>query len=348
MTSGQPIRVGVIGAGANTRLRHIPGLQAIDGVEVVAVCNRSEESGRAVADQFGIGRVETDPEAIFADAAIDAVSIGTWPYRHREYTVRALEAGKHVLCEARMAMDATEAREMLNASKAHPDLVAQIVPAPFDLKSWRTVQRLVREDLLGEIREVHVTLLNGSSLNAEAPLHWRERTDYSGMNTMMSGILIEVVSRWLGPTRRVLADARTFIDSRIDAQTGQATGIDVPDSLGVLAELENGARASYRVSTVLHAAPQQNGISVYGSKGTLHWLIGDRMSFANLGEEAAPLAPDPGTEGEWRVEQDFVDSIREGAPVVLTNFEDGLHYMRVTEAIYRSRTEGRAVDLSEV
>src|SRR5690606_16891917 len=158
----------------------------------------------------------------------------------------------------------------------------------------------------------------------------------------------EVVSRWLGPTRRVLADARTFVDSRIDPQTGQAATIDVPDSLGVLAELENGARASYRISTVLHAPPQQNGISVYGSKGTLHWLMGDRMSFARLGEDPAPLAPDAGTEGEWRVEQDFVDSIRDGAPVVLTNFEDGLHYMRVTEAIYRSRTEGRAVDLSEV
>ena len=81
--SEQPIRIGLIGAGANTRLHHIPGFQAIDGVELVAVCNRSEESGRRVAEEFGIARVVIDPEAIFADATIDAVCIGTWPYRHQ-------------------------------------------------------------------------------------------------------------------------------------------------------------------------------------------------------------------------------------------------------------------------
>ena len=121
----QTIRVGLIGAGANTRLRHIPGLQAIEGVEVVAVCNRSIESGHSVADAFGIEHVTLDPDDLFNDESIDAISIGTWPYVHRDFTVRALEAGKHVLCEARMAMDAGEAREMLAASQAHPELVAQ-------------------------------------------------------------------------------------------------------------------------------------------------------------------------------------------------------------------------------
>ena len=173
------LRIGLIGAGANTRLLHIPGFQAIPDVELAAVCNRSPESGHRVADQFGIGRVETDPEALFRDPDIDAICIGTWPYRHREYVVRALEAGKHVLTEARMAMNAAEAREMLEASRRHPDLVAQIVPGPYDLKSWRTVQRLVRDGSLGAIREVHVSLLNGGAIDPSAPLNWREQQVYS-------------------------------------------------------------------------------------------------------------------------------------------------------------------------
>ena len=121
--AGEILRIGFVGAGANTTLHHIPGLQAIDGVELIAVCNRSEESGRRVADQFGIARVETDPQAIFDADDIDAVCIGTWPYRHREYAVHALEAGKHVLSEARMAMNAAEAREMLATAQLHPELV---------------------------------------------------------------------------------------------------------------------------------------------------------------------------------------------------------------------------------
>ncbi len=344
----QPIRVGIIGAGANTRSRHLPGLQAIEGVQVVAVCNRSEASGRKVADEFGIERVTTDPEAILSSRDVDAVVVGTWPYRHREFVVRALDAGKHVLTEARMAMDATEAREMLAAARRRPDLVAQIVPAPLDLRSWRTARRLITDGTLGQVREAHVNILTAGSLNPATPLHWRERRDYSGTNTMTMGLYIEAVHRWLGPTTRVLADGAIWVTERIDPETGQPHAIDVPDSLGVLAVMESGARVDYRVSAVTHAPAGANGISVYGSKGTLHWQAGDRMTLAPAGGEPQPIEPDLGTAGEWRVEADFIDSIRLGTPVTLTNFEDGLLYMRVTEAITRSRLAGRAVDIAEV
>ena len=345
------LRIGMIGAGANTRLRHLPGFRAIDGVEVVAVCNRTEQSGHRVADEFGIDRVETDPEALFRSPDIDAICIGTWPDRHREFVVRALEAGKHVLTEARMATDATAAREMLAASRAHAGLVAQIVPGPYDLTSYRTVQRLVADGSLGAIREVHVSALSGTALNLEAPLHWREQRRFSGTNVMTFGIFVEIVTRWLGPTRRVLADGAVFVTSRVDPDNGARRAIDVPDSLGVFATLEGGARVTYRFGTTLHAAPAgpgSNGISVYGERGTLHWQAGETMQFARLGEEPRALEPDAGTARDWHVEADFVDSIRTGAPVLLTNFEDGLHYMRVTEAVDRSRASGRAVAIDEV
>ncbi|MCK9495939.1 MAG: Gfo/Idh/MocA family oxidoreductase [Dehalococcoidia bacterium] len=343
-----PIRVGVIGAGGNTRSRHIPGLQAIEGVEVVVVCNRSEESGQRVADEFGISRVVTDPREVLDAADVDAVCIGTWPYRHREYTVAALEAGKHVLVEARIAMDAGEAREMLAVSRQHPDLVAQIVPSPLDFKSWRTIRRMVQDGTLGEVREAHVTILGGASLKPETPLHWRERVEYSGTNTMTLGLYIEAVHRWLGPTARVMADGTTFLDERTNPDDGQPYRIEVPDSLGVLATMESGTRVTYRVSAVTHAPVDRNGVALYGSTGTLHWQPGDRMTWAPLGEEPQPLEPDAGTAGDWRVEQDFIDSIREGKPVELTSFEDGVLYMRVTEAVARSRKEGRAVEIGEV
>lgn len=343
-----PIRVGIVGAGANTRLRHIPGLQAIDGVEVVAVCNRTRESGQRVADEFGIPRVATDPREVFEAGDIDAVCIGTWPYRHRDYVIAALEAGKHVLVEARMAMDASEAREMLAVSRQHPQLVAQIVPSPLDFKSWRTIRRMVQDGSLGEVREAHVNVLGASSLDSAAPLHWRERTEYSGVNTMTMGLYIEAIHRWLGPTERVMADGTTWVQERVNPEDGQPYQIHVPDSLGILATMESGTRVSYRISTVTHAPAGPNGVSLHGSRGTLHWQPGDRMSFAPVGQEPQPLAPDAGTAADWRVEQDFIDSIREGKPVELTSFEDGVLYMRVTEAVARSRHERRAVDISEV
>jgi predicted dehydrogenase len=133
------IRIGIVGAGANTRLRHIPGFRAIDGVEIVGVVNRSAESTQRAAAELGIPRTYPDWESLVAASDIDAVMIGTWPNLHCEVTCAALAAGKHVLTEARMARSVAEAERMLAASRARPDLVAQIVPAR---SVWSAARRL--------------------------------------------------------------------------------------------------------------------------------------------------------------------------------------------------------------
>ena len=122
--SEQAIRVGFIGAGANTKLHHIPKLRAQPGVLLVGVANRSKASGEKVAKEFDIPKVFGDWREVIASPDVDAVCIGTWPYMHAEMSIAALAAGKHVLCEARMAMNAAEGRRMLEASRKAPKLVA--------------------------------------------------------------------------------------------------------------------------------------------------------------------------------------------------------------------------------
>src|SRR5262249_23100812 len=137
------LKIGLIGAGANTKARHVPGLRAIPDVEIVAVCNRRPESTRAVAAEFGIPRVYDDWHVLLGAPDVDAVVIGTWPCLHARITLAALASGKHVLTEARMAMDAAEARQMLAASRDHPNLVCQIVPSPFGLKGDQMMRDLI-------------------------------------------------------------------------------------------------------------------------------------------------------------------------------------------------------------
>ncbi len=340
------IRIGFIGAGGNTRLRHLPGFRAIPGVELAAVCNRSLESGSAVAAEFGIQKVCADPEEIFTDPAVDAVCIGTWPYRHREYSVRALRSGKHVLCEARMAMDAAEAREMLAAADAS-DRVAQLVPAPFDLRCGPTVRKLIDEGFVGQPTDVIVTMINAQGLDAERALQWRHRFDYSGKNTMMLGIYNEVLQRWLGDTTRVTAQARVFIDRRTDPETGKEVDVSIPDSITVAAEMASSARATYIFSAVAQGGPPA-GITVHGTRGAIAWEMGDRMKVAKAGQPFEAREPEPELAGKWQVEQDFIDSIREGKPVALTSFRDGVKYMEFTDAVWRSWEQGRAIDVAKV
>ena len=337
--------IGLIGAGGNQRLRHIPGFQAINDVVLVNVVNRSRASGERIASEYGIPRVSASVEELLSDPAVDAVSIGTWPYKHLEYTRAALAAGKHVLCEARMASNAAEAEAMLAASQTHPNLVSQLVPAPFDFRLGTTIKRLCADGSLGSIIEVHLTLLNGSGLDETAPLHWRHRSDYSGHNMMQLGIFNETIQRWLGDTSRVTAHARTFVPSRVDEETGERHHIVIPDSLGIFADMANGARCTYRVSAVTAGAPQPPSIDIYGSEGRLHWRFGDTGEWGKHGEDVQEIHPDPGTAHDWQVEYDFIRSVREGAPVELTNFADGVRYMRFTDAVWESWNGGHAVEI---
>ena len=88
----QIIRVGIVGAGNNTRVRHIPGLKAQEGVEIVAVCNQSKESSERVAKEFGIPGTHANWRELALSQEVDAVVIGTWPYLHCPVTLTALDA----------------------------------------------------------------------------------------------------------------------------------------------------------------------------------------------------------------------------------------------------------------
>src|SRR6476659_10762688 len=90
--SEKTLRIGLIGAGGNTKAFHIPGLKKRDGVEIVAVANRTRESSQRVADEFAIPKVHDHWQALLEDASIDAVCIGTWPYMHAPLTIAALAA----------------------------------------------------------------------------------------------------------------------------------------------------------------------------------------------------------------------------------------------------------------
>jgi predicted dehydrogenase len=349
----QTLRIGLIGAGANTRLRHIPGLRAIPGVTLLAVCNRRPESTQAAAREFGIPRTYGHWEELLADRDIDAVVIGTWPYLHCPITLAALSAGKHVLTEARLSLNAAEAGRMLAAARKHPRVVAQVVPSPYGLKGHDVMLELIDGGFLGELREVRAFALNASLADPAAPLSWRQDAALSGFNMLTLGIIHETLQRWVPPPVRVLAQVHAFVPARIDPQSGVRRPVGTPDSVQVLAVLENGARASYHFSG---ATPygQAMGIELYGSQGALHYdLLTDRIRGASRRRGQAPLSvaalpeiPIPTDRARaWQVEAEFVEAIRTGKPVRLTDFATGVAYMQFTEAVARSAETGEPMDL---
>ncbi len=342
--ASQAVRVGLIGAGRNTRDRHIPGFQQVSGVEIAAVANRSAESGRRVADQFNIPQVYDNWQQLLEDESLDAVCIGTWPYMHRTLTLAALEKGKHVLCEARMASNAQEAHDMLNASRARPDLVTQIVPSPMTFRVDNLIQQLVNDGYLGELMAVEVQVLGPDFVDTSSPLHWRHNRDLSGYNILSMGIWYEAMIRWVGRATKVTAMTRVNVPYRQDEE-GNRVGVTIPDHVDVLCQLANGAQAHLRVSAVTGLSPG-NDIWLYGSEGTLHLdgrlnLHGGKRGDVQLAEIANP----PENQYSWRVEEEFISAIRGEEQVSHTPFDVGVHYMEWTEAVTRSAQTGQAVSL---
>ncbi len=329
------LRIGFIGAGGNTRLRHIPGFMKCEGVEPVVLCNRSMESSQKVAEEFGVPRVAGDWREIVQDPRVDAVCIGTWPNTHAEMTVAALEAGKHVLCEARMSASLEEAESMLEASRLHPGLVAQIVPSPLSLDLDARVTTLLGEGVVGNLLEVIVTHTFAEYQDALSPLPWRLDRRLSGVNALTLGILHEMVQRWIPGNPNVLhAVAGIHTPERLDEASGSMVKVGLPESLNIVARFPSGPRLIYHLSGI-DAGPPLLDVRLNGSGGTLHVNLPQKvLTLYRPGSEQGEIVEVPCAEKRgWRVEEDFISSIRTGAPVTLTDFKTGVRYMRFSQVV---------------
>ena len=272
------LRIGFIGAGGNTRLRHIPGFMKCEGVEPVVLCNRSMESSQKVAEEFGVPRVAGDWREIVQDPRVDAVCIGTWPNTHAEMTVAALEAGKHVLC---------------------------------------------------------VTHTFAEYQDALSPLPWRLDRRLSGVNALTLGILHEMVQRWIPGNPNVLhAVAGIHTPERLDEASGSMVKVGLPESLNIVARFPSGPRLIYHLSGI-DAGPPLLDVRLNGSGGTLHVNLPQKvLTLYRPGSEQGEIVEVPCAEKRgWRVEEDFISSIRTGAPVTLTDFKTGVRYMRFSQVV---------------
>jgi predicted dehydrogenase len=340
----ETIRIGFVGAGANTRLRHLPGFKAMPGVELVSVANRSRASGERIADEYGVQTVYDNWVDLIEADDTNAICIGTWPNMHETLVLASLANDKHVMTEARMAMNSGEAREMLSASNASPGLVTQIVPAPHTLKVDATIKGLIADGYLGELLSIDLTVHQGGFVDYDAPVHWRHDRDLSGNNIMQMGIWYEALMRWVGPAETVTTVARVNVKHRDD--DGRRKYLTIPDHVETVCQMASGPVAHLRFSTVTGLAPA-DGAWLFGTEGTLHLsssdmtLRGGRRGDSELSAIEIPAEK----QGVWRVEEEFINAIRGLEPITHTNFEDGVRYMEFTDAVTISAQSGQTVYL---
>ena len=326
------VRWGVLGVAGIAVKKVIPAMQKGDDTAVVAIASRSLDKAREAAGPLGIATAYGSYEALLADPAIEAVYNPLPNHLHVPWSIRAAEAGKHVLCEKPIALTADEARTLLAAR----DRTGVLVQEAFMVRAhpqWLGVRGLVREGRIGELRTVHAVF---SYFNRD-PANVRNIADIGGGGLLDIGCYPVTISRFLygEEPRRVVA----VMDRDPDFKTDRLTS-------GML-EFAAGT-ATFTCSTQL--VPYQR-VQVLGTKGRIEVeipfnappdrpcrvFLDDGRDPFGAGVETLPFE----TCDQYTIQGDlFSRAVRKGGPAPVP-LEDAVANMAVLDALARSAETGR-------
>lgn len=145
---------GILGTAKIAQEKVIPPMQAADHCQVAAIASRNADTARAVAEHLGIPRSHGSYEALLADPAVDAVYIPLPNHLHVDWTIKAAEAGKHVLCEKPIGVDTKDAQRLL-AVRERTGVYIQEAVMVRTHPQWLEVRELVGNGAIGRVQAVH-------------------------------------------------------------------------------------------------------------------------------------------------------------------------------------------------
>jgi len=171
----------------------IPAMQRGEYAEITGIASRSADKVQQAADRLGITKAYGSYEELLADPDIDAVYNPLPNHLHVPWSILALEAGKHVLCEKPVALNAEEAQQLLDESEKYPDLKIMEAFMYRHHPQWQRARQLVEEGRIGELR----TIQSFFSYHNADPENIRNKADIGGGGLMDIGCYPVSLSRFL-------------------------------------------------------------------------------------------------------------------------------------------------------
>lgn len=261
------IGVAIVGTGFGQKV-HIPAFQAHHKTKITAVYHRDINKAKIIAENNNVPHFSDNFTEIINLPEVDAVSISTPPFLHYEMGKQVLEAGKHLLLEKPVTLNANEAKELYQLAKtknviATVDFEFRFIPA------WQYFQQLLNTNYVGNIRLIKIDWLGSSRADTSRPYNWYSRKDQGGGVLGSLGSHAFDYINWLfGPVNKLNAYFNTAISQRIDPVNGELKAVNTDDNCLISLELTNGIPCQIAISAVVHA-PRPHWIEVYGDKGTL-------------------------------------------------------------------------------
>lgn len=332
MSEHVPVRWGILGAANIALQRVVPAMQHSPHTPVIAIASRDLAKARLAADRLGIPRAYGSYQELIDDPDIEAIYNPLPNHLHVPWTIRAAEAGKHVLCEKPLALSAKEASRLLEVRARTGVQIAEAFMVRAH-PQWAAVRELVAEGRLGELR----LIVGHFSYFRRDPDDIRSRLEWGGGAIMDIGCYPITLSRWLfdeEPTA-VIAAVDRDPDLHVDRL---ASGLLCFPS----------GQASFNCATQL--VPSQR-MELFGTEGRIELDI----PFSPPSEHACRILVDDGTQlggaaaeaitlpavDQYRLQAErFSEAVR-GVGAVSVTLEDAIANMSVIDALFRSVTSGR-------
>ncbi len=329
----EPIAWLLVGTGDIAQKRVASALASASGSRLVAVCDRVEEPARKLAAQYNVGRVYTGFKEALTESGANAVYIATPVEAHVPQAIAALAAGKHVLVEKPLGLNARECSRVVALAK-ESGLVAGCSYFRRCYPCYRYTQDLLKSGELGKVVHVRMTYHSWASLSSDDPKYWRMVKAKSGGGPLsdMGSHMLDVLIGLLGMPRVVYGKTSTLVQP-----------CEVEDSAAFILELENGAEAVGSIHW--NSKTWSHEFEIVGSEARVKWSPYDSGKvFKTVGRETVELDLPKADNVHLPLVEDFVAAIREGREPVVTLAEAAKTNV-VLDAIYASAQTGREVRL---
>lgn len=343
------VGVGIIGGGGIARGAHIPGYQKLSNVKVVAVADTSAEAREATAQQFGIETTYADFHEMLKRDDIQAVSVTTPNFMHAEATIEALKAGKHVLCEKPLAMNAKEGKAMVEAARKS----GRKLMCGFNNRFQPGIQVLKRFADSGAFGTMYYA--RSQALRRRGIPGWGlfiSKEKNGGGPLIDIGVhILDATLYILGFPKPVAVSGQTYamFGKRPDVigLMGQwdYKNFTVEDFAVALVRFEDGSTLVLESSFCGDMEADKFTFQIFGDRGGA--TFGPLKMFSEQNRTLLDITPVhlPGNVNTHAEEmKQFIDAIVNDTPVPIPG-EEALQVTRIIDAIYESGDKGREVKL---
>lgn len=375
------IGIGMAGFGFIGRV-HANGFRNLDlfydpppaRVRLVGVCTSREETAQAAREvggfEFGTARFDD----LLARDDIDVIDVATPNNLHREQVIAALEAGKHVYCDKPLTTSLEDARAIVAAADAHPELVHGMAFHCRFIPATMRARQLIADGFLGEVYHFRAAYLHAGYSDRGRPMSWRLGPG-GGCLADLGSHVIDLMRSLVGEYESVRGTLRRWIDQRPSAEdASKMVSVEVDDYACLQARMQSGGLGFIESSRFATGTQDDMSFEIYGHRGALRWSMMDPnyLDAYDPGAEGGELGgmqgftriatvqkypepsalPSPKLPVGWmrfhmHSIHDFLSAVTSGEPGTVT-LHDGACAEAVADAVHRSDASGRWEAVAEL